>query len=135
MKRESAIANAPKSRLVYGIARSYDNVAAGAACQSAAVEADPVESALLLELELSELLDELSLLELGLDSASEPELDSDFESALSLSPVFALESFLSLKSVSYHPLPLSRKLGADSIFFKAGSPHFRHSFRGSSESF
>jgi hypothetical protein len=120
---------------MYGIARSYGNVTAGAAYQSAAVEAELFESELLLEFELSELLDELSVLELELDSASEPELDSDFSPALPLSLVLALESFLSLKSVSYHPLPLSRKLGADSIFFKAASPHFRQSFRGSSENF
>ena len=126
--------NAPKSRLVYGIAGCYGNVATGKARQSAEVDAVLFESEPPLELELSELLDELSLLEL--DSELELALDSEFELALvPASPAFTPESFLSLKSVSYHPLPFSRKLGADSIFFKADSSHCGQSFRGSSENF
>jgi hypothetical protein len=134
MKRESAVVNAPSSRLVYGLAGCYGNVVTGEARQSAEVEAALLESELLVELELSELLDELSLLEL--ESEPEPVLDSDVELApLPPSSTFALESFLSLKSVSYHPLPFSRKLGADSIFFKAALSHCGQSFRGSSENF
>jgi len=131
MKRESAVVNAPSSRLVYGLAGCYGNVVTGEARQSAEVEAALLESELLVELELSELLDELSLLEL--ESEPEPVLDSDVELApLPPSSTFALESFLSLKSVSYQPPPANLKEGALTRFFKPGLAHAGHSVSGSS---
>ena len=100
-----------------------------------------------LEDESDEELDELFESD-ELDDALEDE--SDFESPPELAPLSELplllpfddlESpspsvfFLSLKSVSYQPVPLSRKLGADNSFFSVLSLQFGQSRNGSSLSF
>lgn len=83
------------------------------------LESDELEDASDLELELS--LDELAL------SGDEDDEED--------SPVLLLSFFLSLKSVSYQPVPFSWKLGADNIFLSALSPHSGQSRSGSSLSF
>ena len=75
---------------------------------------------------LLELLPESPPDELLLLSDDEDDEDEDE------SPELLLSFFLSLKSVSYQPVPFSWKLGADRSFFSALAPHSGQSRNGSS---